>query len=330
MKEQEKFIALLKKIAPANINLANEIVSVLDLSLDAVYRRLRNETSLSLDETVALCNHFSIPLESLNEEIPNVVTFKINKLSSNPDSFLAYLQTLRADMQWMLKAEVCSLTYAAEDLPVFYNFYYPALARFKMYYWSKSFLNIPEMQIGTVEDIEVRDEWAETIKENADLFLKIGGVEIWNADTIKSTLQQVLFYWDAGFFRSRDSAFEVISDLENMMLQIKQQADTGKKMDIRKGQFSEANYNLYLSDLMIGNNTVLIEADEKRATYIGYNSFNFMRTSNNFFNEQTSNWAENLIAKSTLVSKVAEKQRNQFFKNKIDQIQQLKLYIENN
>lgn len=330
MKEQEKFIALLKKAAPGNINLANEIVSVLDLSLDAVYRRLRCETSLSIDETVRLCHHFDIPLEALNEDIPNVVTFKINKLGSNLSSFTGYLEALKKDMSWMLKFDRSKLVYAAEDLPVFYNFFYPKLSKFKIFYWTKSFLNIPEMQIQKLEDAEIPEEWIAVVKENADLFMKIPSTEIWNVDTIKSTLQQVLFYWDAGFFSSKESAFEVIADLENMMMQIKQQADVGRKLDIRTGQFSNKEYELYISDLMIGNNTVKIEAEEKRATYIGYNSFNFMRTSNHFFNEQSAQWLENLISKSTLVSRVSEKSRNQFFKNKLDQINQLKQYIEQN
>ncbi|MBC7426366.1 MAG: hypothetical protein H7321_07505 [Bacteroidia bacterium] len=89
-------------------------------------------------------------------------------------------------------------------------------------------------------------------------------------------------------------------------------------------------FTLYASDLMIGNNCVLVKADGSQFTYISYNSFNSMHTSNKFFNTQSERWMDNLISKSTLLSNVAEKQRNVFFKGIYKTISDLKLYIENN
>ncbi len=55
-----------------------------------------------------------------------------------------------------------------------------------------------------------------------------------------------------------------------------------------------------------------------------------MRTFNRFFNEQTENWMNNLVRKSTLISAVAERQRNQFFKGIFRKLQLLEEYIVNN
>jgi hypothetical protein len=40
---QEQFIHILKELVPGNVSLANEIASVLNISMDSTYRRLRGE-----------------------------------------------------------------------------------------------------------------------------------------------------------------------------------------------------------------------------------------------------------------------------------------------
>ena len=91
----------------------------------------------------------------------------------------------------------------------------------------------------------------------------------------------------------------------------------------------ETPYDLYASDLMIGNNTVFLRSDSHQASYISYNTFNFARSNNRFFNETTESWLNIIMSKSTLLSKVAEKQRNQFFKSIHQTIQNFRDEVNN-
>lgn len=321
---QTLFVEILKRTAPGNLNLAEEISQVLGISLDSTYRRLRSETELTLNETVLLCRHFDIPLEALNTELPDVVTFKINKLTGSSDSFAGYLEGLAKDLQWMNRYDNRGLYYAAEDLPVFYHFFFPILARFKMIYWTKSILNVQEYQGYKVEDMQVPEDWGPKVQAISDLYLRVPTVEIWSEETIKSTLQQIRFYWEAGFFRDTATVLEVIAELRALIEMVQKEAEMGKKYNPAKGQYLDTDYSLYISDLMIGNNCVFLTAGDKQSSYIGYNSFNYMRTTNRYFNEQVETWLQNLLAKSTVVSKVAEKQRNQFFKSMLQRVDALK------
>jgi hypothetical protein len=114
-----------------HISLAEELSELLQISLDSVYRRLRCETDITLTETFAICKHFNIPLEALSEVNSNMVAFRINKLTADSESFYQYLQVLHGDLSWMMKYPNHKLIYAAEDLPVFYHFFFPKLAQFK-------------------------------------------------------------------------------------------------------------------------------------------------------------------------------------------------------
>jgi hypothetical protein len=81
---------------------------------------------------------------------------------------------------------------------------------------------------------------------------------------------------------------------------------------------------------MIGTNSILAKTDGIAVSYISYSTFNFMSTNNIGFNAQNEQWMNNLMARSTLVSGVSEKQRNQFFKGVYKQIAELKQYFIDN
>jgi hypothetical protein len=147
------------------------------------------------------------------------------------------------------------------------------------------------------------------------MFMSIPTTEIWNEDTLKSTLQQIRFYWEAGFFQEKETVLEILADCDGILKMAAKQAEEGKKYNPVNNQFMDTPYDLYASDLMIGNNTVFLRSDSHQASYISYNTFNFARSNNRFFNETTESWLNIIMSKSTLLSKVAEKQRNQFFKS---------------
>jgi hypothetical protein len=327
---QSRFIELLKKAVPPNISLADEISYLLDVSADSAYRRLRCETGLTLDETVILCQHFDIPLDALTNGTSNSISFRIHQLGGNFEGFVGYLEALLEDMNWQSKFENRSISYAAEDMPVFYSFFFSNLARFKLGYWNKSILNVEEMQGMKVEDVQVPEAWKKISESIVANYLNTDSIEIWNEDTLKSTLHQIRYYWEAGIFRNKETALDVVKDLHDIVNLIQQQCETGKKFNFVKGSFTPAKFTLYSSDLMIGNNCVLLKANEKEASYIGYNTFNYMRTSNAYFNEQEKKWFRNLMAKSTLISEVAEKQRNKFIKELHSQVSSLESFITDN
>lgn len=324
MNYQSSFIQIVKNTIPPNLHLAEEVSSVLGISIDSAYRRLRGETDFTLNETVNLCKHFSIPLEALNAEMEDVVSFRINNILGNSDSFEQYLQSLDRDLAWLARFDDSMLYYAAEDLPVFYHFFFPRLARFKMIYWTKSILNVPAFQRARVEEMQLPEAWSDSLSDITRKYQSIHTTEIWNEDTIKSTLQQIRFYWEAGFFRDVSTLMDILEDLTGVIEMAFCQAETGKKYNPAKETFSETPFSLYISDLMIGNNHVFMSSGARTSSYIGYGSFNYMRTSNVIFNRQISGWLENLIAKSTLVSRVAEKQRNQFFKQALQRVVELR------
>src|ERR1700746_1734631 len=63
-KLQQELFQVIKANIPANISVTEEIAKVLNVSVDSVYRRMRGEKTISLDELLTLCTHYKISLDS--------------------------------------------------------------------------------------------------------------------------------------------------------------------------------------------------------------------------------------------------------------------------
>lgn len=325
MNFQEKFNEVLLKNVPSHVSLAQEISEILELSLDSAYRRLRNQTEYSISEAMKVSFHFDIPLEALNLELGSVATFKINHMNQGVESYKSYLDNMLKSMERLTKFESAKITFAAEDIPVFYHFGQDKLMHFKIIYWLKSLLNVPEYQYTAFENIKIEDEILATAKKIYQKFENINSTEIWTTETITSTLKQIKFYWDAGFFESKTSVLIILEELENVIQVIKKNSETGYKF--KNGSMTSFKQELYLSDVMIGNNSILAKAEDFSTSFLSYSTFNFMSTTNVHFNDQNEQWLNTIMSKSTLLSGVAEKQRNQFFISLLKQIKSLAQYV---
>jgi hypothetical protein len=317
---QLRLMANLKAALPENISLVEELADVLQLSNDSAYRRIRGETAISIDELAVICRHFKLSFDAfISNNDTGLVTFSYQRFNNGLDSYKTYLLNVLADLQKTLSCETKKITYAAEDIPVFYQFHHPELAAFKMFYWQKSIVALPEFE-NKQFDIEIID--AEIIKISEQVlasYLEIPSIEIWNEETVNSSLMQIAFYWESGIFKNKEDALAICDHVEKMFENILKQAETNKKSND-----AQDNYALYLSDIMIGTNCISIETNGIKSSYLSFHTFNTMFTSNAHFCEETELWLNNLLKKSNLISGIAEKQRYQFFKRMHNKLQKLR------
>lgn len=324
---QKKWNEILLQHSSVNISLPKEISELLDISLDSAYRRLRNDTDYTLEEAAKIANHFNLPLEILNDQLHSVVSFRTNQMNNDINSYKIYLENMLMNTKRLSHSDNAEIYFGAEDIPVFYHFKLEKLMRFKITYWLKSLMLVPEFQNKNYNQLEIPEEIMRLANEIYEYYTRISSYEIWTTETVMSTIKQIRFYWDAGFFSQLDDVIQICDELESMMHSIQKQAETGYKFN-QNGSMTQNRFSLYISDVMIGTNSILAKSTDYAASFISYSTFNFMQTNNLQFNAQNQLWMNNLISRSTLISTVAEKQRNQFFKGVYKQINDLKQYFK--
>ncbi len=311
---QHLLLERIRGILSPSQSLAHELADILEISTDSAYRRIRGETHLSINEAMKLCNCFHFSLDSLALEHSNSVTFQYNYLENRIEHFKNYLNSINRDLSALLKADQKHIIYAAEDIPLFYHFEFPGLAAFKMFYWMKSVLNIPEYESKKFSFDLLDGDILETGKQLLSAYRNINSVEIWTDGILNSIIKQIKFYWDAGLFHSREDAIQLCDLLKEEIIMFQKQADIASK----NGNADNNNFQLYISDIEIGNNTILATKNNHHATYITHHTFNFLVSSNCAFCIETRNWLNHLIQKSVLISGVSEKLRYIFFKDLLE------------
>jgi hypothetical protein len=326
---QKSFFEGLKKALPPSISLADALSDLLNISVDSAYRRIRCSSALTLDEAMQIVQQFNIPLSALGLMPPNIVSFYVSDLGNKRQGFEDYLNLLHQDVKKVSEMPESQIVYASEDIPVFYHFSAKALSYFKMFYWMKGIQNVEDLEFAKFRPDMFGDFYEQTGQYIYKYYAKCRTTEVWTEETIHSTLGQIRFFWDAGFIEKKEFAFIIIKELNDIIDLIKLQVENSSKF-FTSDSPTHKEFNFYLSDLMIGTNSVLVKAGDTRVSYISYNTFGSIKTISPLFADQTESWLNNLISKSTLVSGAGEKQRNQFFKKIQSSIDGLKLHIENN
>ncbi|GAB4137176.1 MAG: hypothetical protein Fur0041_11830 [Bacteroidia bacterium] len=323
---QQEFIEMLKKAIPDNHSLVDELSAMLEVSTDSAYRRIRGETALTIDEVSRLCAHYKIPFNASGQHSGpgSSVTFNYHHLSDDFNNFHQYFENVVNDLKRIKSTNPKEIIFAAEDIPIFHHFIYPNLTSFKLFYWTKSILNVQGMDTDKYNPDAIPQSLKDIVHEIYKLYQTIPSVEIWTEDTINSTLKQIEFYLESGFFTSKEEPIQILEEIRMMVAQLEKQASHSLKFS---GNAPEANcdtsFTLYCSDLMIGNNCILVTIGGTRLVYLVHNTFNSMVTTSPSFVAETDRWMKNLIRKSMLLSGVSEKQRNRFFKKLNDKINRL-------
>ena len=323
---QSVFIQKLKEILPPNVGLAEELADVLDISLDSAYRRIRGETDLSIDEVFQLTKKYAISIDSVFSNLGDTVTFTYTKLTDNADNFEHYLSRILSHLKTINTFPDKKIFYVAEEVPLFFSFYSKKLIEFKLFYWQRSVLNVPDYQGQKFDYGILPKEQVKIAQKILEEYRNVPSVEIWTNETILTATKQVEYYFDSGVFKSKDVAIELLEEFRQMTAYIRDCAETTRK---DKDQPKDT-YMLYNSDVVLGTNCIYVKSGNANYAYVSFNTLNSLTTNNREFCEETEHWVKNLERKSTLISGVAEKQRFQFFsqtEKHIDQaIERIKNY----
>ena len=148
--QKELFSKIKDSLAP-HISIVDAIAELLDISYDSVYRRIRGEKPVSLEEVKILCDHFHLSLDQVLQLHTNKVLFTDAEADNQITSFTQYLEGLIEQLQYFNGFSKKEMFYLSKDVPPFYFFYFPEIAAFKSFFWCRSILNEPgfeEKQFG--------------------------------------------------------------------------------------------------------------------------------------------------------------------------------------
>jgi len=310
MKYQESFLKALRAKIPKSASLIDEIATVLEISYDASHRRISEKSKFSIDETITLANHFNISLDNLFSKKEKVIVEKTIEIETLKD-MLQYFKTSAEQIEILTKNPNTTLFYSAKDIPLFYFMDGTILSKFKAFVWL-NLLNTNQKKVN-FESFIIEESFAEYMQKLKNVYENTVVNEVWNDTTINSSLQQILYFHEAGLL-SLKNANALCKDLKRIINLIQE------KCNVKNTKF-----NIYYNELILLNNNMLIETEEKLTMFVPYTLLGYFITDNEESCNNVHQFFKQQIINSKPLGQSGIKEQNLFFNRAIRKID---YYIE--
>lgn len=326
---QKLLFLQIKEIIPENLSFVHEIAELLEISYDSVYRRIRGEKELSLDELVKLGAKYHISIDSILNLSGNNVVFRHYSLESSKFKIKDWLTIIQEDMWRIHQSRTKEIIYAAKDPPIFHYFQFPEIAAFKFFFWEKTLFEFPQYEDKRFRIDDLDQEIVAIGKKILNESVTIPTVEIWNEDTFNILFRQIEYYWISGYFEKKDDLLNLLDKLEKWVRHIQKQADHGfKYLYDQPAEGIENSFVMYENEVVLNDNTIFVKLDNLSAVYITYNVLSLLITREPELCRNVELYMHALMKKSNIISLTGSKARNRFFNRMLYTIEQSKSRLD--
>lgn len=296
----------------------------LNISIDAAYRRIRNEKLLTIDEVVVLCKRFNLSIDNHIGLVSKtkLVPFSFPFSDLNFD-FKDYLKSILLNLKTVQEAGG-TVYFSAKDVPMFHCFQLKELSKFKLFYWMKTMLSRKDLVGVKFSEFELDDESLTICQAIADCYAKINSIEIWNYETIHGLTSQISYYKTIGFITPAEKTV-LLDEVSRLLKHLQIEAELGKKFLLGKKEIAAVgDFKLLFNEVLAADNSIYAEFGNQKATFIPSIILNYITTYDEDYCNYIKSVFESVMKKSTLISEVNEKDRSLFFTYNFERIEQQK------
>ncbi|MAW65231.1 MAG: hypothetical protein CMD18_03450 [Flavobacteriales bacterium] len=307
---QNELLILIKE--KTDVKLVDVLMETLHISLDSAYRRIRLEKIFTLDEIIKISNTFNISIDALisyNSSDSVLFSFPFKSSQFNLEE---YFSKILIHLQ-KIKDENGIIYYSAKDIPIFHFFQDKKLLAFKFHYWLNTMNHENDIVKKEFSYELIPAKLAELTRKIYSIYTQIRTHEIWNYETLTRTSSQITYYYEMGIITIKQ-AEELQLRLVDFINHIEDECKVGKKYFIDNQPLStDENYDLYYNEIIAADNSIYAEYGNIKESFLPHIVLNYMTTDNIQYSEYNKTVFDTVINKSTLISKVNEKDRRKFF-----------------
>jgi hypothetical protein len=323
--EKEQLFYTIKQRLPENISYIDKMADVLDISYDAMYRRLNNKTLLSFPEAIKLARHFKVSLDGLcsfddKEENLNVLKKCIDNSYDGLTSFFDVISNSAVQFSQFEKPDIL---YAAKEIPVYYLPKDSLYTKFKLFVFSS--VHAEKEVIGNfscLNDFHPPKYLIEAVDTFRNRFNNTSITEIWNDTTINSTLYQIYYFYELKMI-DKDSALQICQDLRLIIKGLENRA-----INEMVAEDPSKVFELYYNRLINLNNTVFFRSEKIQTLFVPYTTMSYMRIDDKKTCKEIEQYFKKQLKFSKKISGASEVERQLFFASMYEKIELLKQQIE--
>lgn len=311
---QELLFEQVKLRLPDNLSLGNSLSDVLSLSPDAVYRRFRGETPVTMNEAHKICNHFNLSFDALAEMGEGKVIFNYTPLNTLEFSLEGYLEGILDAFKKLKSLDGAEMILSVNNINFFHMLNFPQLIRFKLYFWAKTHVQIPKYKDEKFAHERTSQRAFELGKEIIQIYNSIPSSEIYDPEFMRGFMRQIHYYKKAHLFEDPEYSMFLYNRINMLSDHLKEQAIHGKKFMYSTQPPANGNsFTMYLNETINPDSTFYFESANNKGVFISHNIMSYLETTNQEYAMDSKSILDRQIANSSQISLINEKERNNFF-----------------
>jgi hypothetical protein len=311
---QNTLLQLIKEKIAGEDSIGPALSDVLNISPDAVYRRYRGETALTIQEVKKLCQHFNISFDALCELGEGKVVFTYPPFNTFDFSLETYLEGILKAFQRLKSLNSPEIILTVNNIQFLQLLNFPQLVRFKLFFWAKTHLQIDRYHDQLFKHEKTSDNAFSLGKEILQVYNSIPSKEVYDSEFMRGFLRQIHYYYNSHLFEDPEYALFLCDRVLLLSSHLKEQATCGKKFIFGTQAPASGNeFEMYLNETINSDANIYYKTKEMEGLYFTHNIMNYLETTNIHYINDTKMIIEKQMANSSLISVVNEKERNNFF-----------------
>lgn len=293
------------------------ICDKLDVNPETVHKWIYGERGIPMDRYTELIEKFDIsPLDVFDGQ-PGLVCFGYRFLAGEDiDTYIGYITGLALMLEKIADDPYSSITFNADEIPIFHFMPFKMLTYFKLYCYSY------EMQKGNAfQGIKFEDFVQELEKYSLDSIFdriaaaygKIESREIWYDELLHSILYNLRFMDSLFRFGKIDTLALLLDELNALVENFHGQAIRGKKDSCKK-------FDFFRKPFPGGVGGMLVCTGSQKIVSIKVGTINSMTTEDRVFVEGFEYVLNGIINQSSMLGVGSEIERTRFFCRLFDSI----------
>lgn len=312
-KLQQQLLDRILDSFPRKPDAVDALRSLLHVSKDAIYRRLRGDSLLSPSEVALLARHFQISLDELVHEDSDRVYFSFSALNTAVNSVEDYLLGLYHNLHRLEHLPDVKVYYTTAEIPIFYYFLFEELAVFKLYIWGRSAWDFDYLKQHPFDVRLISPHAISLSREILDLYFRLDTTELWSINIFDNTLNQIEHHFLSGAIAEVSQALSLCDHLSELSAHLQNMAAHGRKFKPRQSPDHGAPFALLHNDSLYTNSTIFVDAPRQRRVFSTFGDPDYLVSSDRRICDFTHQWLQRLMGKSVLISAQAEGLRSEFF-----------------
>jgi len=314
MESQTSLILILKQRIGKDEVLANVLSDLLNVSIDAAYRRVRCQTLFSISELEKICRQFEISMDAIFQVSKRNVTFNYSPLENFTSNMEEYLKGIRDSLLYVKNQGAPELIITVNNTPFFQLFNFPYLVRFKLYFWGKTHLELKEYQNVKFKHERFSEEAFALGKELLTIYNNIPTKEIFDPELMRGFAREIYFYYQAQQFEEPLYAIWLYDEMLQFIEHLREQAKIGKKFMYKTQAPNSGNdFEMYHNETLNSITSFCYTTQKGYGLFLAHNFMNSLHTTNESYVNDSKNMLNCIISNSSKISLTNEKVRNAYF-----------------